>query len=896
MAETHHLCFTLKERPAILSSAQEIPYHGSIKEEAVNCYASFPGKYSVGWDALVDEHHRQSVACVFLCTPDDGLGKHHTNPDGNGECYCHTIYGQRDFKTFGYLIELPSSCSEAEEKIAIESGKAKNAVVVRADATKEAKKQAEEKAKEAYEDSGRTASWGCEWFQKWKEQVAEAIKLKQRLKVVFFPGQCGRGIVPWEDLKNDHIDLWNGVGCGGSQKCEIAYLELMKQETGDGLWDYDAVDVTHFLKSEFKVGAMVCGLDGKQWSRGTLLRAPSTLPTRPEEAKWTVESMTGHIFATDRIMHGDSLQKMLAEVGHDKFLSLVRDSLPAAVKVLSDQNFVLPDGTLSLAITLQIKDIELLQYVRNEVLSNDLESNINKHLEQWQVQVDKTNFCKALERDLLNFSDLTDHQKEKLKDIENLMRYGDVHLRAPAGAGKTFVAAQCVLNMLRGHQEGSVLFLAPSVGLGLYFVRWLAQKCDGQLHLWLKRVVLMAHPYEHFLSLDVEGDRLRWTPMPDSKMHFILTVIDEAHDVVQHFAFEKLEPPRKVLLLSSTSQTSSHQVIFPPAAEITLTQVVRSTQRIVAGAAAFQVDEKQQIGSLCPAGPPLKAVLFESAELYQDYAKHAMSALFSLFRSYAGLSLHNRLAVLVPNSEFLEKFKDALKVHLKTSQSLRLAGRNFKLIDFETSLCILPHFTTEPTAEDDAELIIVDTVDRAKGLESLLVMCIGLDQTIGDQSDNLMTRSLIYQALTRAQLQVIVVNELVRGGWLEFLGLTKFKVDTFDESTALAETTTDAAEMWTKVSLAPTKDATPIHKVAEEVEEKAPCWEPRLPIIAKTGDVEIKDSSVWDADVIDIKEPIQTLQFDPRSPGKGSDEISPEVLMDFLMSIVHVCLYVHVIL
>ena len=47
----------------------------------------------------------------------------------------------------------------------------------------------------------------------------------------------------------------------------------------------------------------------------------------------------------------------------------------------------------------------------------------------------------------------------------------------------------------------------------------------------------------------------------------------------------------------------------------------------------------------------------------------------------------------------------------------------------------------------------------------------------------------------------------------------------------------------------------------------------------KPGDklVEIKDSSVWDADV-DIKEPISQLQFDPRSStGKAEEVASLEV-------------------
>jgi len=176
----------LRDKPAILERTADIAYHGHIKEEeGVDCYVSFPGKYAAGWDALIKEHHGQSVACVFLCSPTDGLGKHHKGPDG--DCYCHTIYGQRDFRTFGYLKELPASCSKDEMKIEVEKAEATNTVVVRVDATRETKQEAEQKARKAWEDSGRVASWGCQWFHTWKEQVAQAVKLRQRLKVVFFP-------------------------------------------------------------------------------------------------------------------------------------------------------------------------------------------------------------------------------------------------------------------------------------------------------------------------------------------------------------------------------------------------------------------------------------------------------------------------------------------------------------------------------------------------------------------------------------------------------------------------------------------------------------------------------------------------------------------------------------
>ena len=82
------------------------------------------------------------------------------------------------------------------------------------------------------------------------------------------------------------MNLWNGVGCGGSQKCEIAYLERMRQQQGEA-WNYDHVDVSHFLKEEFKIGAKVDAWDGKLWCRGTLVGVPSAIPKKPEDARWT---------------------------------------------------------------------------------------------------------------------------------------------------------------------------------------------------------------------------------------------------------------------------------------------------------------------------------------------------------------------------------------------------------------------------------------------------------------------------------------------------------------------------------------------------------------------------------------------------------------------------------
>ncbi|CAE7280700.1 unnamed protein product, partial [Symbiodinium pilosum] len=215
-----------KGRAAVLG-AEEITYHGSIKPEAGVCWVSFPGKFKSGWDALVAERHGDSVACVFLCKASDGLGQHEKDPESeDGCCYCPRIYGERDFKTFGYLHNIKkerAKCTEKEIDMIYEKATAMNAAVIFVDDSPEVKRQKEKEAEQLYRDCGKTAAWGCRWYVVWLEHVEEAVQRKQRLKVVFFPNEVDKGFVPMKDLRT--ANLWDGVGCGGSQKCEIATLK-----------------------------------------------------------------------------------------------------------------------------------------------------------------------------------------------------------------------------------------------------------------------------------------------------------------------------------------------------------------------------------------------------------------------------------------------------------------------------------------------------------------------------------------------------------------------------------------------------------------------------------------------------------------------------------------------
>jgi hypothetical protein len=39
----------------------------------------------------------------------------------------------------------------------------------------------------------------------WAERIDEAVKLKQRLVVFYFPGEVGEGEVEWEDIANHYL-------------------------------------------------------------------------------------------------------------------------------------------------------------------------------------------------------------------------------------------------------------------------------------------------------------------------------------------------------------------------------------------------------------------------------------------------------------------------------------------------------------------------------------------------------------------------------------------------------------------------------------------------------------------------------------------------------------------
>ncbi len=541
-----------------------------------------------------------------------------------------------------------------------------------------------------------------------------------------------------------------------------------------------------------------------------------------------------------------------------------------------------------------------MQKLRNDVLNEHFELELNSKLLEsghgrHQVCLDKSYFCEHYESQLLRQSTLTPHQKEKFDELQReepcLM-----HVNAVAGAGKTFLAVQLVIDTLKD-TAGQVLFISPSLPLCLYFILWLGRRGAHEkisLRDLLEQIVIHT-PKRNFLKLAVEGRGLVDTP--DGTLcntEFDLTVVDEAHDIyrdeVLDSGFLDKVKTKRWLLLSNISQSSVLEPNFPAnMKEVKLTQVVRSTKRVVAGAATFHAipEDKEGLGSLCPDGPPLKTFLFETTHVvgakkdYVRYAKESVAAIRFIVDGYLGLSLHHRVALLVPDDDFRQEFQPMLK------KALKIGKRKFNFTSFQNSMSILPWDLLGAEGSKDNnhdEVIILDTVENAKGLEQLFVICIDLDSDINYSQNDAITRARIYQALTRAQLQAVVVNQVVKGGWLEFLGLIHSKVQEFDESTALAET--DATVAFKVISQEKSKEKgkeeakqKPEEASAplpEEPEQKQQNSEHKLEVEEDATRTEttrkvakMVSSSVWDTSENHIEPATMKPRFDPRSSKAG---------------------------
>eukprot|EP00438_Fugacium_kawagutii_P015121 Skav214612 [mRNA] locus=scaffold57:1027803:1034922:- [translate_table: standard] len=690
------LHFVVKERPAILDAFTAYrgkSYLGKIDPAAKVCWVSFPGKFQEAWESLISKHNEDSVACVFLDDPEHGLGHHHhPDPQNPEKCLCEEIYGKRDYKALGYLLE---------------------------------KKPLTERER-----------------QTWVER-AEAMH---------------------------------------------AHLE--------------------FLDTQFKLGDSVEAFwdDNNTFVKAAILQAPDT-ESGERDMTWRVQcKKSGSAFDTIRVRHTtDIFEKLLMEFGEEGLKELCENAI--GIKVQAVEETRLATGAPCLAVQL-VQRIQDAHRLRDCVLSDDakLALTLNQALAEKlgvseELAVHKTLFFEEYAKSLLKFSELTEHQKEKLQEMISFPKE-NIHLIAPAGGGKTFVALRYVLTMINklgSSSRGKILYVSPNRALIYHFIQWLlthakhmqksVSKVDDMNHL-LHSLVVMHAPDTTLMNVRVRDGAIVLEPCFTEPEDFSLAVFDEAHETLRenNQIFEFVRAQRKILL-SDLSQSSVLDNRYPAMRQVTLTQVVRSTKRVVLGANAFRMDDGNPVSCLGTTGPPLKSFLFEAQgdqEPFLQFAIHTMKALWHLVCTYPSVQLDQHVALLVPDMNFRDNFKPHL---LQAFTQKFCPSGNVRLLSFEESLCYLPGCAHRSRGEDK---LILDSDQSAKGLEMLFVVCIGLDSRIEGHGDNV-TRARLYHALTRAQLQALVVDNVVRGGWLEYLTTLKLKGDRFTEPVAAAETRKGAA-------------------------------------------------------------------------------------------------------
>ena len=475
------------------------------------------------------------------------------------------------------------------------------------------------------------------------------------------------------------------------------------------------------------------------------------------------------------------------------------------------------DGTGGAAkVRLDLADVAALQRLRDAVLDGSIDEKLRA---EERVVVDRGAFAQRLATSLLRFEELTAHQRRALVQTRGARA---VLLTAPAGGGKTFVAIARAVEAL--DEGGYVVFAARAEALVLFFCKWLTLRLESsrgrvavsKLFDEKLRVVVGAE-FSDLWTVGVEGGRLelavdkrgdRWARRARRHRRATkLVVVDEAHHVAGDARLRQrlstLESrSTKYLCLADASQAESDGDIaasiaglVPGAAgsaiPVALTEVVRSTKRIVVGSAAFQLAagrRAETTAATASVGPPLEAVVFDASRTgaTDEYARRVAGAIERLAEKYRGLSLHDRVAIVCPDEGFVDALRGPLASALPDA---------YHLVDAATASAALPPLHEEE--DEDVEIrqdLVLDAIENFDGLERLFVICVGLDARIdGGLAGE--TRSRLYRAMTRAQLGVIVVNARLPGGWLEFLGRVSFRGDeAFDEARERERGTACAAD------------------------------------------------------------------------------------------------------
>ena len=147
------------------------------------------------------------------------------------------------------------------------------------------------------------------------------------------------------------------------------------------------------------------------------------------------------------------------------------------------------------------------------------------------------------------------HQQEKLAECHDLAR---THIRAAAGAGKTFVALHLMLKELHDDESCYVLFVAKSTALACFIASWLRRRAGRGASKLLRRLHLLAPPIDEtpearglarYVATFKDG-RLQLSP---EEKPYALVVVDEAHHVYSAEQYEQMRASVKACITAAAA-------------------------------------------------------------------------------------------------------------------------------------------------------------------------------------------------------------------------------------------------------------------------------------------------------------------------------------------------------
>ena len=221
----------------------------------------------------------------------------------------------------------------------------------------------------------------------------------------------------------------------------------------------------------------------------------------------------------------------------------------------------------ALQVRVNISDVGFLHELRDAVLTGTLEQTLSRGQLQgksYQLSVDRSQFATAYEASVLSMDKLTPHQLLKLQECMKSGKDHYVHLQAPAGAGKTFVALNRLLELLHSEREARVLFVARNAALCYFVVRWVCRRVRNTLQrlAMLRRLDVLFEPLSVGpQAAQLKKGRIQLVPCIAHEVQYSLVVVDEAHHIYKdrgmRDAVEKHVPAScRRMLLSDISQSS----------------------------------------------------------------------------------------------------------------------------------------------------------------------------------------------------------------------------------------------------------------------------------------------------------------------------------------------------